>query len=47
MADVKTVRGVIGGAVVQTTEENAKRLGSTFEPESKTASKSSSKSSSK
>jgi hypothetical protein len=45
MADVKTVRGTIGGVTVETSEENAERLGSTFEPESKTASKSSSKSS--
>lgn len=31
MADVKTVRGMIGGAWVTTSEENAKRLGSAFQ----------------
>lgn len=34
MADVKTVRGTIGGVAVETSEENAERLGATFEPES-------------
>lgn len=49
MADeVKTVRGKLGGATVETSEENAERLGSAFEPKKKSASKStSSKSSSK
>lgn len=45
MADVKTVSGTLGGAKVTTSEENAERLGSAFEPASKTTSKSSSKSS--
>ena len=46
MTDVKTVRGTVGGATVETSEENAERLGSAFQPEgSKTTSKSSSKSS--
>lgn len=48
MADVKTVRGTLGGAKVETSEENAERLGSAFEPEKKsTSSKTSSSSSSK
>lgn len=34
MADVKTVRGTLNGATVETSEENAKRLGSVFVPES-------------
>jgi hypothetical protein len=33
MGDVKTVRGTLGGATVETSEENAARLGSAFEPE--------------
>jgi hypothetical protein len=33
MADVKTVRGTLHGAKVQTSEENAKRLGSDFKTE--------------
>jgi len=33
MADVKIVRGTIAGVVVETSEENAARLGSDFEPE--------------
>jgi hypothetical protein len=48
MADVKTVRGTLAGATVETSEENAERLGSAFEPEKSTAKKAaSSKSSSK
>jgi len=40
MADKpKTVRGTIGGATVETSEENAARLGAQFEPESKTPAK--------
>ena len=42
MADVKVVRGVIGGATVTTSEENAERMGSTFEPEKSAAKKPSS-----
>ena len=48
MADKpKTVRGVIGGATVETSVENAERLGLRFQPESKAPAKkaSSSKSS--
>lgn len=41
MADVKTVRGTLGGATVETSEENAERLGSAFEPAKKSTSKSS------
>lgn len=33
MADVKTVRGTLHGAVVETSEANAERLGSDFHPE--------------
>lgn len=33
MADMKVVRGTLGGAVVETSEENAERLGSAFQPE--------------
>jgi hypothetical protein len=47
MADVKTVSGTLGGAKVTTSEENAERLGSAFEPEKSTAKKSSSSKSSK
>lgn len=49
MADKpKLVRGTIdGGVTVQTTEENAARLGARFEPEKKAAAKKSSSSSSK
>lgn len=47
MADVKLVRGTIGGAKVETTEENAERLGSAFEPEKSTAKKASSSKSEK
>lgn len=36
MADIKTVRGTLHGAVVETSVENAERLGSDFEPESST-----------
>ena len=39
MADVKTVRGTIGGATVETSEENAARLGSAFKPEGKAPAK--------
>jgi hypothetical protein len=39
MADVKTVRGTLHGAKVETSEENAKRLGSAFEAESKAPAK--------
>ena len=39
MADVKTVRGTLGGATVETSEENAARLGSAFEPEKKAPAK--------
>ena len=46
MADVKTVRGTLAGATVETSEENAERLGSAFEPE-KAAKKSQSSKSSK
>ena len=46
MADgPKTVRGTIEGVSVQTSEETAQNLGSSFEPEGKTAKSSSSKSS--
>jgi len=37
MADVKTVRGTLHGAKVETSEANAERLGSDFEPENSTA----------
>ena len=43
MADVKIVRGTVAGATVETTEENAERLGSAFEPEKSTRKASSSK----
>jgi|GEM_PF-5855446 len=33
MGDVKTVRGTVAGAAVETSEENAERLGSAFTPE--------------
>ena len=40
MADApKTVRGTLSGVTVQTTEETAQALGSSFEPEEKTAAK--------
>lgn len=35
MADVKTVRGTLDGATVETSVENAERLGSDFKPEPK------------
>lgn len=35
MADVKTVRGTLHGATVETSEANAERLGSDFQPEKK------------
>ena len=48
MADVKLVRGTVAGATVETSEENAERLGALFTPESKsTAKKASSSKSSK
>ena len=48
MAEVKTVKGTLAGAQVETSEENAERLGSAFEPASKsTAKKASSSKSSK
>ncbi len=40
MADKpKLVRGTVAGATVETTEENAARLGAQFEPEKKAAAK--------
>lgn len=39
MADVKTVRGTLHGATVETSEENAARLGSDFTPEKKAPAK--------
>ena len=39
MADVKTVRGTLHGATVETSEENAARLGSDFQPEKKAPAK--------
>ena len=33
MAKPETVRGTLGGAVVETSKENAERLGSAFKPE--------------
>ena len=48
MADKpKTVRGKIGDAVVETSEENAARLGAQFAPEKAPAKKSTSSKSSK
>ena len=35
----KTVRGTVAGAVVETSEENAARLGAQFEPEIKAPAK--------
>jgi hypothetical protein len=43
----KTVRGTIGGATVETSEENAARLGSVFESEKSTSAKKSAPSPSK
>lgn len=43
MAEVKTVRGTVAGATVETSEENVERLGSAFEPEKKSTSKSAKK----
>ena len=40
----KTVRGTVAGAVVETSEENAARLGADFTPEKKAAAKKSSSS---
>ena len=37
MAGVETVRGTLHGAVVETSKENAERLGSDFQPEAKRA----------
>jgi len=39
MADVKTVRGTLHGATVETSEANAERLGSDFQPEKKASAK--------
>lgn len=47
MAEPKVVRGTIGGVTVTTSEENAERLGATFEPEKTTAKKASSSKSTK
>jgi hypothetical protein len=44
MADAKLVRGSLGGATVETSEENAARLGGAFEPEKSTPKRSSAKS---
>ena len=44
MADVKTVRGTLHGAKVETSEANAERLGSDFQPEKAPAKSASSKS---
>ncbi len=46
-AKAKTVRGKIGDAVVETSEENAARLGERFTPEKAPAKKSASSKSSK
>ena len=46
MADKpKTVRGTVAGAKVETSEENAERLGSAFTPEKASGKSTSSKSS--
>lgn len=42
MADAKVVRGTLGGVAVQTSEANAERLGTAFEPEKAPAKKSTS-----
>lgn len=47
MADVKVVRGTLGGVTVETSEENAERLGSTFEPEKPATKRAAAKSDSK
>jgi hypothetical protein len=48
MADkAKTVRGTVAGATVETSVENAERLGSAFTPEKAPAKKASSSKSSK
>ena len=48
MADkVTLVRGIVAGATVQTTAENAERLGAQFEPEKASAKKSTSSKSEK
>lgn len=39
MADAKLVRGTIGGAKVQVTEEKAELLGDQFQPEAKATAK--------
>jgi hypothetical protein len=39
MADVRTVRGTLHGATVETSEENAARLGADFVPEKKAPAK--------
>ena len=45
--DVKTVRGTVHGAKVETSEANAERLGSDFVPEKPAAKKASTSKSSK
>ena len=47
MAEVKVVRGTLGGATVQTSERVAELLGSAFEPEKAPAKKAASKPSKK
>ena len=48
MADKpKTVRGMVAGAVVETSEENAERLGAQFTPEKTPAKKAASSKSEK
>jgi hypothetical protein len=47
MADAKVVRGTLGGAVIETTQETAGRLGSAFEPEKSAPKKASSSKSEK
>lgn len=39
MGDVKTVRGILRGATVETSEANAARLGTDFVPEAKSPAK--------
>lgn len=45
MAEVKTVRGTLGGVTVETSEENAERLGAALEVEKSSTKSASSKSS--
>lgn len=47
MAGSKVVRGTFGGAVIETTQETADRLGSAFEPEKPAPKKASSSKSEK